>query len=301
MESSPTLQDFILNLIYDPDARSAFELDPHGTLDAAGLGDVTAADVQDVLPLVLDYAPLANTPVLDGLGPVDDLTTGVAHLDVAGAVAHLQAITTQVGGLPSHVAGDLNLAAVSTLTVTSDHLASGVLNTGAGLIGHSGVGVTAVPAVHTGTDLGGLGVAHDPAAGLDTAVTTTAEYAGAAHGGTGPSSAGHTGVDHSSQTLISGAGVTGTLDATVTTVTGVTGSLGVGIDDLDVSGVNEATSSVVGAVGAGGLLPDGNVVDDATTVVGDTVSGVTGLVTGSAEPVLETGHDLLGGLTGPHF
>ena len=35
MEFSPTLQDFVLNLIYDPGARSAFELDPHGTLEAA--------------------------------------------------------------------------------------------------------------------------------------------------------------------------------------------------------------------------------------------------------------------------
>ena len=27
MDSSPTLQDFVLNLIYDPTARSAFQLD----------------------------------------------------------------------------------------------------------------------------------------------------------------------------------------------------------------------------------------------------------------------------------
>src|SRR3954471_21564706 len=76
MEFSPTLQDFVLNLIYDPGARSAFELDPHGTLEAAGLGDVTAADVQDVLPLVLDYATPAAGQAPAGLSPMDDVTTG---------------------------------------------------------------------------------------------------------------------------------------------------------------------------------------------------------------------------------
>jgi hypothetical protein len=34
MDSSPTLQDFVLNLIYDPAARSAFELDPESALHA---------------------------------------------------------------------------------------------------------------------------------------------------------------------------------------------------------------------------------------------------------------------------
>jgi hypothetical protein len=74
MEFSPTLQDFVLNLIYDPGARSAFELDPHGTLEAAGLSDITAADVQDVLPLVLDYAPLGTVPATAGLSQVDEVT-----------------------------------------------------------------------------------------------------------------------------------------------------------------------------------------------------------------------------------
>src|SRR4051794_18988031 len=135
MKFSPTLQDFVLNLIYDPAARSAFEIDPHATLEAAGLGDVTAADVQDVLPLVLDYAPLSNVPALDGLTQVDDLTTGVANLDVAGAVAHLQTITAQIGGTGSHLTGDLNIAAATT--VTADHLVSGVLG-GGSLTGGSG-------------------------------------------------------------------------------------------------------------------------------------------------------------------
>src|ERR1700742_1845665 len=105
MDSSPTLQDFVLNLIYDPAARSAFELDPESALHAAGLGDITAADVQQVIPLVVDSAPVAG---LQGLAGAYDLTTGVANLDVAGAVSHLQAITSQVAFVPGGLAGELN-------------------------------------------------------------------------------------------------------------------------------------------------------------------------------------------------
>src|SRR5436305_14169996 len=57
MQSPLTLHDFVMNLLCDADARAAFDLDPDGTLRAAGLGDVTPADVRDVLPLVADYLP----------------------------------------------------------------------------------------------------------------------------------------------------------------------------------------------------------------------------------------------------
>ena len=332
MEFSPTLQDFVLNLIYDPGARSAFEIDPHGTLEAAGLGDVTAADVQDVLPLVLDYAPLSNVPALDSLAQVDDLTTGVANLDVAGAVAHLQTITAQIGGTGSHLTGDLNIAAATT--VTADHLVSGVLGGGSltggsgltsSLLGHAGLGSTGLGSTglggiglgqnglgHTdlgvdglsvaGLDLGGLDASHDPATGLDASVTTPVEHtvADVTYGSDGV-------VSHASVT------VTGTLDATVNAVTGLTGSLGAGVDGsgsvgvggLDVSGVHQATSSIVGSVlgsdPTGGLLPDGTGVDGATSAIDHHLSGVTGAVGGlthTTEP--EQGHDLLGGL-GLHF
>ena len=281
MEFSPTLQDFVLNLIYDPGARSAFELDPHGTLEAAGLGDVTAADVQDVLPLVLDYAPLGAVPAPAGLSPVDDVTTGVAHLDVVGAVAQLQTITAQVGdGVYSHATSDLNLAAAGAMT--ADHLVSGVVTTGVSLTG-------------------GLDLSHDPAAGIDAVVNTTVD-----------TTVGHTAADvtYSTDNVISHAAVTGTLDATVNATTGLTGSLGIDAGGLDVPGVHEATSSLAGDLAGvhhatAGLLPDGT-VDGATGVLDHHVPSVTGLLGGvthpaAAEPAPEPGHDLLGGLTGLHF
>ena len=293
MEFSPTLQDFVLNLIYDPGARSAFELDPHGTLEAAGLGDVTAADVQDVLPLVLDYAPLGAVPAPAGLSPVDDVTTGVAHLDVVGAVAQLQTITAQVGdGVYSHATSDLNIAAAGAMT--ADHLVSGVVSTGLSVTGgldvSGGLGMS-------GLDVGGLDLSHDPAAGLDSAVHTPVEHTVAD-------------VSYSADSLISHAAVTGTLDATINAATGLTGSLGIDAGGLDVSGVHEATSSLAGDLSGvdhtvGGLLPDGT-ADSATGVIDHHVSSVTGLIDGvthpaAAEPAPEAGHDLLGGLTGLHF
>jgi hypothetical protein len=296
MESSPTLQDFVLNLIYDPVARDAFEIDPHGTLQEAGLGDVTAADVQDVLPLVLDFAPLNGLHSIDSVAQVDSLTTGVANLDIAGAAAHLQTITAQLGGTASHVTGDLNVAAAGAVTVTADHLVSGVLDGGLGLstVGLFGTGSASVDQ--------GAGLGLDPA-GLDGSGLDTAVHGGVTAGVT-------TSIDHTVTDITYGtdslvphvsAGVGGTLDATVNSVTGLTGSL-----DLDVSGVHGATSSIVGPVlgsdATGGLLPDGSAVHSTIAGVDHTVSGVLGGVTGTVDPAHpQDGHGLLGGLTGLDF
>ncbi|EQD88137.1 hypothetical protein N599_01435, partial [Saccharopolyspora erythraea D] len=54
----PTLHEFLTRLVSDPAARSAFDADPHATLDQAGLGGMTATDVLQAASLVLDYAPV---------------------------------------------------------------------------------------------------------------------------------------------------------------------------------------------------------------------------------------------------
>jgi hypothetical protein len=202
-----------------------------------------------------------------------------------------------------------------------------------GLFGRAGLGVHGLGVHGVGLDglglgldglgldgLGGLGADHDPAAGLDGSVTAPVHDT-------------VTDVTYSADGVLSHATsiTAGTLDGTVNTVTGLTGSL-----DLDVSGVHGATSSVIGSVlGSdlggltGGLLPDGTgvggtvdgtlhgtlngtvdgtvggvehhvsgVVGGATGLVG----GATGAVTGdthTTEP--EAGHGLLGGLTGLDF
>ncbi|WP_017972850.1 IniB N-terminal domain-containing protein [Actinopolyspora halophila] len=53
----PTLQEFLTRLVGNPETRSAFDADPRGTLDNAGLGDLNATQVLHASSLMLDYAP----------------------------------------------------------------------------------------------------------------------------------------------------------------------------------------------------------------------------------------------------
>jgi hypothetical protein len=280
MDSSPTLQDFVLNLIYDPAARSAFELDPESALHAAGLGDITAADVQQVIPLVVDSAPVTG---LQGLAAVDDLTTGVANLDVAGAVSQLQSITSQVAFTPAGVVGEINntLGSVnaSVIGITGDNVLSGSVLSG-NTLGVAGLGglTSSIP-----VGLGGVSAGNDPALHLDNSVVPTVEHSVTDTVGTVAP-----GVDH----IVPGVdtGVTGLLDSPLDTVTNLPASLPIDHSPiLDGSGVGGATSSI-GSV----MKPDlGHVLShDPVNDLHNTVSSVA-----------STGHDvtsgLLGGVTHP--
>ncbi|HEY7592806.1 MAG TPA: IniB N-terminal domain-containing protein [Actinophytocola sp.] len=132
--SFQNLQDFVLNLLNDDAARSAYAADPTGALADAGLGDLTPQDVQEVIPLVTDALP-SETPlgdfavdatgVMDGtdslggsLGVVNDLGAmkawaGEGELGVWGGTA-----TDALGRLAGSVTmGDngVSVAAVSPL------------------------------------------------------------------------------------------------------------------------------------------------------------------------------------------
>jgi hypothetical protein len=87
-----TLHDFVLDLLSNDTARSAFGADPSAALAGAGLHDVTPQDVQEVIPLVLDYAPA-------GLALPD---TGAAD----SVIQQLQAVchAADVHGLPEYEA-----------------------------------------------------------------------------------------------------------------------------------------------------------------------------------------------------
>jgi type V secretory pathway adhesin AidA len=282
MDSSPTLQDFVLNLIYDPAARSAFEMDPESVLQHAGLGDITAADVQQVIPLVVDYAPVTG---ITGLAGTDDLTTGVANLDVAGAVAQLQTITSQVAFTASHSVGDLNttVAGVNTTVVgvTGDNLLSGSVFSGSSL-GVSGLSdISAVGSV----DIGWL--SHDPGLGLDHVVAPVEG----------------TVTDH--LLPVTNVAPLGALDAGLNAATTVPSSIDLShSSDLDVAGVHGATSSVVGSL----IDPDlgGDLTHDPVRglehSVTDVGHGVTGTLHGITHPTEDaSGHDLLGGIGGLHL
>lgn len=267
MDSSPTLQDFVLNLIYDPTARSAFEMDPEGVLQDAGLGDVTAADVQEVIPLVVDYAPLADVTSVTGPFGVPQVASGVADADVTGAVAHLQAVNAQLGN-GVHAVTDVTVASAGAFMVTSDGLLPG-----APAVGGVGIGLEHTSTVQTSTvtavDDAGLSAVHDPGLGLDNTVSTVTSTT--------------TTVVADADDLVASTGVDSgaTLDGTAHYVTDLTSSLGLpDTADLDVTHLDPAVSSVVGSVtgsdplGAISADPVHGVLD----IAGDATSPATGLV-----------------------
>ncbi|WP_157357360.1 IniB N-terminal domain-containing protein [Amycolatopsis nigrescens] len=90
MDSAQTLYDFALDLLSDEQAQAAFAADPQGALAAAGLGDLDATDVQEILPLVLDYLP--TRPGLDELTLPDQSDTAT------NSVASATAIANQISG-----------------------------------------------------------------------------------------------------------------------------------------------------------------------------------------------------------
>ncbi|NIJ09956.1 hypothetical protein FHU38_000300 [Saccharomonospora amisosensis] len=87
-----TLHDFVLNLLNDSAARATFADDPAHALGCAGLGDITAQDVQEVIPLVMDYGQL---PDASSLGSLADLPVGAGGLE--GAIAQLQSVADVAG------------------------------------------------------------------------------------------------------------------------------------------------------------------------------------------------------------
>lgn len=94
-QADQTLHDFVLNLLSDSQALEAFGQDPAAVLDHAGLSDISAADVQEVIPLVMDYVP--NGDVLDSVMsqlPLDSVDTGQL-----GAIQQLQFVTQALGGV----------------------------------------------------------------------------------------------------------------------------------------------------------------------------------------------------------
>jgi hypothetical protein len=101
-QADQTLHDFVLNLLSDTQSLAAFEQDPAAVLDHAGLSDISAADVQEVIPLVVDIVP-AHADALDAVLsqlPVDSLDTGQL-----GAIQQLQFVTQALGGIPAFDGG----------------------------------------------------------------------------------------------------------------------------------------------------------------------------------------------------
>ncbi|WP_309111894.1 IniB N-terminal domain-containing protein [Saccharothrix sp.] len=120
MGTSPnTLHDFVLDLLSNPTALAEFQADAEGSLAAAGLSDISALDVQEVLPLVLDYVPAGSLPALDG-SLLNELPLDAT--DALGAIGQLQAVAQQVALSGVSGSSDVNLAAAGALSADASGL-----------------------------------------------------------------------------------------------------------------------------------------------------------------------------------
>lgn len=90
-DGGQNLHDFVYSLLVDVECRSAFDQDPAAALADAGLSDICAADVQDVVPLVADSLPVGAQDL-----NLDGLMDGLVADGPAGAISQLQLVTQQL-------------------------------------------------------------------------------------------------------------------------------------------------------------------------------------------------------------
>ncbi|WBB50593.1 IniB N-terminal domain-containing protein [Verrucosispora sp. WMMA2044] len=264
-----TLHDFVLNLLTDADARSAFDLDPEGALRAAGLGDITAADVQDVVPLVVDYAPV------QGLAPVAPVTgqLGLDPLvgDATDAISQLQTVAQQISVGSSHSGVDVKAGVLGTIAVDPS-----TVTAGASVFPGVGVGVTPTG---VGVDLSGV---HDVADTLDADVVAPIDRV------TEPALGDVTGTVGDLASAVHGTG-SGLLDTTSGLLPGTTSQVGdlvgsLGVDDtLGELGLTGDTRGVAPS------LDLDSTVGGVTGQVDGLLGGVTGNVTGGTKGLLDGG------------
>ncbi len=172
MGTSPTtLHDFVLDLLSNPAALADFQADAEGTLAAAGLSDISALDVQEVLPLVLDYVPAGSLPALDGTS-FNDLPLDA--VDATGAIDQLQAVTRQLALSGVSGTSDVNLAAAGALSAD----ANGLQLFG----GFSGWGVADTVGSVDASVSGDFSAVGDVAHSLDATLSTASNLSGTATG-----------------------------------------------------------------------------------------------------------------------
>lgn len=282
MDSTQTLHDFVLTLLTNPAARSAFELDPQGALHDAGLNDLTPADVQDVIPLVVDTLPVQGVPALDS---VTGLGAGALPVQPTDVIGQVTGVTDQVLTGTQSTSADINLATVGSLTVDP---------TGIGVATGGVLPALGVTAGVTGVS-GDLAPVHDVATTLDADVADVTSYT--------------TGTVATVSTVnvpVPDAGVGGLL-STTDTVTHQLGQTTDLVSGLDLPGLGNGVLPthdlpVVGSLGVDSVLdnPTGVVGDTLHTVgVGDVVGGIGGQADADvdADVRADTHDGLLGGAT----
>ncbi|MEU8181344.1 IniB N-terminal domain-containing protein [Micromonospora sp. NPDC049047] len=259
MDSHQTLHDFVLDLLTNPDARSAFDLDPEGALRGAGLTDITAADVQDVVPLVVDYAPGAGLAPL--AAPVGQLDLEPLLTDSTDVVGQLQSVAQQISVTSSPTGVDVKAGVLGAIAVAPST---------------AGAGVTVLPGI--GLGVGPSGLDADFAGVSDVAYTLDADVVQPVDAVADPVLGEVTGtvgdLGGTDPNLIGGDLTDGVLSGAHGQLGGVVSSLGVD-DTLGGLGLGHGGGVV------GGVVPPLDVpstVDGVTHQVDSLLPGVTGTV-----------------------
>ncbi|MBK1787000.1 IniB N-terminal domain-containing protein [Prauserella cavernicola] len=155
------LYDFALNLLTDPEARSAFDAAPQDVLNGAGLGDITPGDVQEILPLVLDSTQIQTVDsitqdlgVENGFSSVNDLAQSLDSTIAGGDIAGGDVAGAVTGAVEDVAVGGAGVGAVENVTGLAGFEGLDDLTAGASSVGDLNAVTGDVANAVEGGDLG---------------------------------------------------------------------------------------------------------------------------------------------------
>ncbi|MFC9256049.1 IniB N-terminal domain-containing protein [Amycolatopsis thailandensis] len=274
MNPTQSLYDFTLNLLNDPSARDSFGSNPQQVLNDAGLGDISGADLHEILPLVLDYAPTNTLGGENGLD-LDSITTGQA-----GAIEQLKALTQSLS-LGDATSENNVLGAVGGMTAITQNAAAPFTAAGdlAGNIDNIGGGEVAPVGAVTG------------AVGDVAGNVTGGDVTGALDGGNLTSGLQDvSGLD----SAIDGTQGVGSTVGDLTSTLGVNTGLEHTIGDVTAHGVGDIAGKVSGVTSHLDDVANDSAVGNVTNHVGD-IGSHAGSVNDVHDVVSNVGNGALGG------
>jgi hypothetical protein len=177
MALEQSLFHFVFHLVSDPEQLTAFQSDPAGALADAGLSDINATDVLEVLPLVSDNLPATSglETLLADLPSTGQAISGIEQLQAVAYAVSSQVSCFSVAGNGFGAAGTFSSVGGEVAGSLAGHLAGGVelssLESMAGGLSHN-VDPAAVlgdlTSLAQGTPLAnGFGPLPDPTAGIE--------------------------------------------------------------------------------------------------------------------------------------
>ncbi|SDQ98383.1 IniB N-terminal domain-containing protein [Actinopolyspora saharensis] len=261
----PTLQEFLTRLVGNPETRSAFDADPRGTLDNAGLGELSATQVLHASSLMLDYAPADVVTEYDRTAQpsIDTFTASTQHVAInqlePGQNNEQQEATETMSSDNSPAA---NFSSEGDVDKAMEQSQGGSVENNVDVENQDSQNLVNVHDVASGND-----VANSAVGSVDSTVDTAGDTVNGTVSTVG---------DTVNNTVDGALGtVNGTVDTGVDVAAGAGGAaLGTVNSTLD-----DATSTVDTTAGN---VTDGSTLEGATGAVDNTLDGATGAVGGVA-------------------